>query len=85
MSAVSVMLNEPTTLITGDGMGKDANDLVPMILLRRKAKNTVFVWGVSLKGEKLNFRQNELTNDNVSFTLNDKINFSVTREDVEGH
>ena len=64
-------------------MGKDANDLVPVMLLRRKAKNTVFVWGVSLKGEKLNFKQTGLTGDNVSFTLNDKINFLVTRENVE--
>jgi oligo-alginate lyase len=81
-TAVSLLLNEPTKLITGLGMAMGAKEKVPVMLFRRKAKNTVFIWGISLKGEGLLLKQGEINGDSASFVLNDKVNFRVTRNDI---
>lgn len=50
--SASVILagSEPTEIITGYGIMKTTEDLVPMLLQRRRAQNTAFVWAVSLDG-----------------------------------
>jgi len=50
--SASVILagGEATQTITGYGILKTTEDLVPMLLQRRQAQNTAFVWAVSLDG-----------------------------------
>jgi len=40
----------PTDIITGTGIGKDTSDRVPVVLFRRRAPQSTFVWGLSLDG-----------------------------------
>jgi hypothetical protein len=42
--------NEPTQVITGTGIGANTNDRVPVVIFRRQAKNSCFVWAVSIDG-----------------------------------
>ncbi len=53
-SAVEWMMagNEPTTFITGTGVGDNTEDRVPLVIARRKAKKATFLWAVALDGRK---------------------------------
>jgi len=46
--ALTLAGGAPTEIITGTGIGASTEDRVPVLLLRRKAKETAFVWAVSL-------------------------------------
>jgi hypothetical protein len=48
--AVSLAENDPTEVITGYGIWKTTEDKVPMVVQRRHAQRTAFVWAVSLDG-----------------------------------
>ncbi len=50
-TATTLAGNEPTEIITGTGIGASTADQVPLMLMRRKAKETAFVWTVALDGE----------------------------------
>jgi hypothetical protein len=41
---------EPTEVITGNGIRKSTEDIVPMLLMRRTAKRAATLWAVSLDG-----------------------------------
>jgi len=41
---------EPTQIITGCGLWKTTEDLVPMVVQRRQGQRTAYVWAVSLDG-----------------------------------
>lgn len=41
---------EPTEVITATGIGGNTRDRVPMVLLRRNAASTTFVWAISIDG-----------------------------------
>ena len=45
-----------TELMTATGMGDHLEDRVPVVVFRRRAQETVFVWGISLTGERLDLR-----------------------------
>lgn len=47
---------EETQVITGTGVGDHAEDRVPMVIFRRRAKETAFIWGISLKGRGMAIR-----------------------------
>jgi hypothetical protein len=49
--AITLAGNEPTQVITGYGLLKTTEDLVPMLLQRRHTQNTAFVWAISLDGK----------------------------------
>jgi hypothetical protein len=49
-SAITLAGGEPTEVITGYGILKTTEDRVPMLIQRRRAQRTVFVWAVSLDG-----------------------------------
>jgi hypothetical protein len=56
------LLNPVTTeLITGTGVGESTQDRIPIALLRRRAKNTCYVWALSLNGKPLDLQQLKLT------------------------
>jgi len=51
--SISLAASEPTLVITATGLEKHAEDRVPMVIFRRKAKETAFVWCVGLNGQKI--------------------------------
>jgi hypothetical protein len=50
-TALTVAGGEPTQFITGTGIGASTEDHVPVLLLRRKAQATAFVWALALDGQ----------------------------------
>jgi hypothetical protein len=53
---VTLAETSPTEVITGYGIWKTTQDKVPMLVQRRHAQRTTFVWSVSLQGESVNLR-----------------------------
>jgi len=51
-TGISLAASEPTQVITATGVEKHAEDRVPMVIFRRRAKETTFVWCVALDGEE---------------------------------
>lgn len=49
-TALTVAGGEPTQFIAGTGIGANTEDHVPVLLLRRKAQATAFVWALALDG-----------------------------------
>jgi hypothetical protein len=47
---------EPTEVVTGYGVLNSSEDLVPLLLQRRRAKDTAFAWAVSLDGSPVSLR-----------------------------
>jgi hypothetical protein len=60
-TSMVVAANEPTELITGYGLLKTTEDLVPVLLQRRLATNTAFIWALSLDGSGVTLRTREAT------------------------
>jgi hypothetical protein len=50
---------DETQVITGTGIGSSTADRVPMVLFRRKAKQTTFVWAISIDGSPLSLDHKE--------------------------
>ncbi len=50
---VTLADNAPTEVLAGYGIWKTTEDKVPMLVQRRRAQRTTFVWGVSLDGAPL--------------------------------
>ena len=50
-TALTVAGGEPTQFIAGTGIGASTEDHVPVLLLRRKAQSTAFVWALALDGQ----------------------------------
>jgi len=63
-TSLIVAANEPTELITGYGLLKTTEDLVPVLLQRRSAANAAFVWAISLDGSSVTLRTHEITAQN---------------------
>ena len=55
-AAITVAGGDPTDLITGYGLRKSTEDRVPMLILRRQATQTAFLWAVSLDGSPVTLR-----------------------------
>ncbi len=49
--SISIAADEPVQVITATGLEKHTEDRVPMVILRRRAKETAFVWCVGLDGK----------------------------------
>lgn len=54
--SISLVETSPTEIITGYGIWKTTEDKVPMLLQRRRAQRTAFVWAVSLDGAPVKLR-----------------------------
>jgi hypothetical protein len=48
--AITLAANEPTEIITATGPGASTADRVPMSIFRRVARQTTYIWAVSLDG-----------------------------------
>jgi hypothetical protein len=49
-AAIVLAGSEPTQVITATGIGKSTEDRVPMVIFRRVARQTTYVWAASLDG-----------------------------------
>ena len=58
--AITLAETSPTEVITGYGIWKTTEDKVPMVVQRRHAQRTAFVWAVSLDGAPLSLRPKEV-------------------------
>jgi hypothetical protein len=54
--AITLAGGEPNSVITGYGLLKTTEDRVPMLLQRRRAQATVFVWALALDGTPVTLR-----------------------------
>jgi hypothetical protein len=61
-STVTLAEGEPTDVITGYGILKTTEDHVPMLVQRRQAQHTAFVWAVSLDGVPVSLRSETVSN-----------------------
>lgn len=49
--SIQLAAGEPTEVIAATGVGSNQTDRVPVVIFRRQAKDTVYVWSVSLDGQ----------------------------------
>ena len=59
-AAVILAGGELTEIITGSGILKTTEDLVPLLVQRRRAQNTAFVWAVSLDGAPVELKVSDV-------------------------
>ena len=59
-AAVILAGGELTEIITGCGILKTTEDLVPMLVQRRRAQNTAFVWAVSVDGAPVELKVSDV-------------------------
>lgn len=73
---VSIVLarNDPTEIITATGIGKSTNDRIPMVIYRRLAKETIYVWAVSLDASLVNIVENHAKNGAFEINVDNKKN-----------
>ena len=50
-NAITLAAGEPTEIVAGTGIGASTEDLVPLLLMRRKTEHTVLVWAVAIDGK----------------------------------
>jgi hypothetical protein len=58
--AITLAETSPTEVITGYGIWKTTEDKVPMLLQRRHAQRTVYIWAVSLNGDPVKLRVSDV-------------------------
>jgi hypothetical protein len=51
--ATALLTDAPADLITALGIGNHAEDLVPMLMVRRRASALTLVWGIGLDGQPI--------------------------------
>jgi hypothetical protein len=55
-ASITVAATEPTEIITGYGILKTTEDRVPVLIQRRKAQQTTFVWAISTDASPVNLK-----------------------------
>ncbi len=54
---IGLAAGEPTEVIAATGIGANVKDRVPAVMFRRKAKDTAYVWYLSLSGKPAQLKQ----------------------------
>lgn len=54
--AITLAGGEQTEVITATGVGANISDRVPVVIFRRKAKETTFTWAISLDGKPVDLQ-----------------------------
>jgi oligo-alginate lyase len=78
--AITLANQEPTEVVTGYGVMKTTEDLVPLLLQRRHAQRTAFVWAISLDGVPVTLsvdRVNNAQGESVATALAALVKVSV--------
>ena len=60
-AAVTLAGGELTEVLTGYGLLKTTEDLVPLLVQRRRTRNTAFVWAISLDGAPVELTVSDVT------------------------
>jgi hypothetical protein len=63
VSAIALNETEPTEVITGYGIWKTTKDWVPMVVQRRHAQRTAYVWAVSLDGKPVDLKISNVSSE----------------------
>lgn len=66
-----------TQVITATGMGDHTEDRVPVVVFRRRAKETVFVWAISLLGQALELRSESEGDQTVVWLADRRFDFCL--------
>ncbi len=84
-SSVTLAAGPSTEIITGTGLLLTTEDLVPMVMLRRKAKSITYVWAISLDGTPITLEQLAApgTAATAKVTRNDKT-WTLTTDPAKG-
>lgn len=56
-AVIGLAAGQPTEIITATGVGAHVKDRVPVVIFRRQAKDSAFVWYISLSGKPAQVRQ----------------------------
>ena len=75
---ITLAETEPTEVITGYGIWKTTEDKVPMVVQRRHAQRTAYVWGVSLDGSSLSLQVSDVGSENKSLDRSQAVKVRVT-------
>lgn len=57
--SIELAAGEPTQIIAATGVGANKTDRVPVVVFRRQAKDTAFVWAISLDGKPVKIERRE--------------------------
>jgi hypothetical protein len=82
LEKLTLLNPEETELITGTGVGESTRDRVPIALLRRRAKNTCYIWGLSLIGKPLDLQRLKMTSpDGRDLDASDAVAVRISSSD----
>jgi oligo-alginate lyase len=79
-SAITLDENEPTEIITGYGIWKTTEDKVPMLVQRRQAQRTAYVWAVSLDGGAVNLQARGVEADGKPLDQSQAVMVTASRD-----
>ena len=68
-TAIVLAGNEPTEVITATGVGKSVTDRIPVAIFRRTAKQTCYVWAVSLDAAPVTLSVKTVTGPDRAVTV----------------
>lgn len=87
LEGVSIVLagNEPTTVITGTGVGKSTEDRVPVAIFRRVGRDAVYVWAAVLDGDAVRLRPKTVQDGKVAVRVEGSTrSWDVAVDDAKG-
>ena len=79
--AITLAETAPTQVMAGYGIWKTTEDKVPMVVQRRFAQRTTFVWGVSMDGSPLNLRASDVDAAGVRLDQSEAVLVQVSSGD----
>ena len=79
--AITLAETEPTEVVTGYGIWKTTEDKVPMVVQRRHAQRTAFVWGISLDGVPLSLQIFPARSSGKELDFSEAVLVRVVRDD----
>jgi hypothetical protein len=63
---ITLAASDETQVITATGMGDNQKDRVPMVIFRRRAKETAFAWAISLDGSPISLANLAVSDQPIS-------------------
>jgi len=79
-AAIALAENDPTEVITGYGIWKNTEDKVPMVVQRRHAQRTAYVWAVSLDGGAVNLQASGVESDGKPLDQSQAVEVTASKD-----
>lgn len=79
-SAITLAESAPTEVLTGYGIWKTTEDKVPMVVQRRHAQRTTYVWAVSLDGGAVNLQARSVESDGKPLDQSQAVMVTASRD-----